>query len=140
MVLNKLPIFLKDIDCKLLIKYDGERSSNKYTIRLLYNNLNKMSLGKNTDLPSTAITKIAEKVTKFPVKEGSELFSTISDDFIEKSIQSYGKQCIVSTKIEEKEGQLYYSVYIQIGKWSTHASSLILHDALKQVFLDCEAK
>lgn len=140
MVLQKFPIFLKDIDCKLLIKYDGERNSNKYTVRLLYNNLDKMSLGKNTDLPSSAITEIAEKETEFPVKEGKELFSVIVDAFIDKSIHSYGKQCIVSTKIEEKEGQLYYSFHIQIGEWSTHASSLIFHDALKQVFLDCEAK
>lgn len=140
MILQKLPIFLKDNNCKILIKYDGERSLNKYTIRLLYNNQDKMSLGRDTDLPSSAIMEISEKEIGFPLDEIMELFSAIIGNFIDISIKLCGKQCIASAKIEEKDEQLYYSFYIQEGKWTTHTSSLIFHDALKQVFSECEAK
>ncbi|MGL4393735.1 MAG: hypothetical protein ACRCS8_00705, partial [Brevinema sp.] len=92
MVLQKLPMFLKEIDCILIIKYDGERRTNKYTIILSYNNLRMGSLGKDTDCPSSVIADIAEIEKEFPLEEVNELFSVISDEFINTATAKYGKQ------------------------------------------------
>jgi len=93
-------MFLKEIDCKILIKYDGERSLNVYTIKLLYNSLGKGSLGKDTDSPISAIAEIAEKENEIPLNEVEEEFAAISDSFINSAITKYGKRCVVSVKIE----------------------------------------
>lgn len=139
-MLQKLPIFLKEIDCKILIKYDGERNNNKYTIRLLYNNLNKGSLGKDTDNPSSTIVEIADIEQELPLQEVIEMFSVITDNFIENSIKSCGERCIATTKLEEKEEQIYYTFHIQIGEKSAYASGLNLFDTVRQVFNQYEEK
>lgn len=133
-MLKKLQIFLRDTDCKVLIKYDGERDIKKYTIKLLYNNLMKGSIGRDTDYPSSVLVEIAEREEEFPLKEVTELFSTILEEFIHKAILKFGIQCIALIKLEEKEEQVYYSFYIQTVEGTKHASSIIFSDALKKIF------
>lgn len=133
-MLQKLPIFLKNMDCIVLIKYDGERNFNKYTIRLLYNDPRKWGLGKDTDSPSSVMADIAEKEKEFPLEEVMELFSIVIDKFINSAIMKYGKQCIALVKLEEREKQIYYSFYIQTDEGTIRASSFICPEALKKVF------
>ena len=57
MMLLRLPMLLKENECKLLIKYDGEREKNKYTVKLLYNDIKQGSLGKDTDNPLAVLKR-----------------------------------------------------------------------------------
>ena len=48
MILQRLPRFLAEINAKLLIKYDGERRTKKYTIRFLLKDIKlKSGLGNS---------------------------------------------------------------------------------------------
>lgn len=133
-MLKKLQIFLKDTDCKVLIKYDGERDIKKYTIKLLYNNLMKGSIGRDTDYPSSVLVEIAEREEEFPLKEVTELLLIILEKFIHKAILKFGIECIALIKLEEKDEQVYYSFYIQTVVGTKHASSIIFSDALEKIF------
>lgn len=101
MTLQRFPRFLKDIDCKLLVKYDGDRKHNKYTIKLLYNDLRRGSLGKDTDDPSFVMGEIAEDETEFQLEEAIKVYGIISVECIIPTISEYGKQSIISVKLEE---------------------------------------
>lgn len=65
MILQRLPRFLAEINAKLLIKYDGERRTKKYTIRFLFKDIKLNSIGGDTDLPVSILSDILNKENAF---------------------------------------------------------------------------
>lgn len=115
------------------MKYDGERNHNKYTVKLLYNDLRKGSLGKDTDNPFFVINEIYENETKFPIKEVVEGYDIIYKECIIPIISEYGSQSIILVKLEEREDRIYYFFYIQTKNATQYISDFNYHKALKYI-------
>ncbi len=133
-MLKKLLIFLKENDCKILIKYDGERNSNKYTIKLLYNDLKRGGLGKDTDVPRDVLKDIFQNQELFSVPDALELFSMISDDLIKVIESEFGMESIISIMLEEKNSSVIYNFYLQIKDVTKHASALSIKELIHIIF------
>lgn len=134
MMLQKLLMFLKETDCKILIKYDGERNSNKYTIKLLYNDLKRGSLGKDTDVPRDVIKDIFENQDLFSAPNALELFLMISDSLIKVIESEFGMKSIISIMLEEKNSSVVYNLHLQTKDVTKHASALSIEELIGIIF------
>ena len=116
MILQRLPRFLAEINAKLLIKYDGERRTKKYTILFLLKDIKLNSIGGDTDLPVSLLSDIFNKENAFfEMEEIVSLYDTINRG-IEKIKTKFGNDCVISVLIEEKEGNSLYTIFIQTEK------------------------
>lgn len=58
MMLQNFTRFLAEINAKLFIKYDGERSTKKYTVHFLFRDIKFKSIGGDTDVPMSLLNDI----------------------------------------------------------------------------------
>lgn len=130
MMFRKLQKFLKENECKLLIKYDGERVNNKYTIRTLYSNICKKSLGKDTDSPREVLNYILSN-NSFSDKGIDEEFMDIINEWIMSAKNIMGNKCILSIVIEEMNEKLLFKAHFQLGSLTKHTSSENIDDITK---------
>ena len=124
MMLQKLPIFLEENDAKLLIKYDGERGTKNYTVRLLFNDMQKTSLGKDTDSPYDLLNALFEESKKSIKEEMLTFFSKILIDSIENLKRKYGISCVITILLEEKDGSIIYTLHFQTTKYTKCLSGM----------------
>lgn len=120
-------------NCKLLVKYDGERNNNKYTIRLIFNDIKLNSLGKDTDSPSSLLSEILEDNGSFATEEIMNFFSNTINVNIENLKRKFGYDCVISMLMEEQEGKTVYTLHIQTvkgTKWNSGESYKELFEAL----------
>lgn len=130
---QKLLMFLKETDCKILIKYDGERSKNKYTIKLLYNDLRKGFLGRDTDAPLDVMAAIFEKQEIYSTEEAQNLFNTLFKEFIEAQQLKFGNECIVSIMLQKKDSLVEYNFFLQTNKSIKRASAFDIEELLTKI-------
>lgn len=121
MMLQNITRFLAEINAKLLIKYDGERNNKKYTLRFLFRDIKLKSIGGDTDLPVSLLCDIFKEKAFFEKEEILSLYDTINIG-IEKIKNKLGNECVISVLIEEKEGDVVYTIYIQMEKETEHLS------------------
>lgn len=121
-MLQRLPIFLKENNAKFLIKYDGERSIKKYTIRVLYNDIRRNSLGNDTDSPSSLLYDLFKDNDFFNVEDMLDYFFSIINIGIEKLKNRFGKDCVISTLITENDEGILYTLHIQTEGGTIHLS------------------
>ena len=121
-MLPKLSTFLKENSAKLLIKYDGERSVKKNTIRLLYNDVRRNSLGKDTDSPCNALKEIFVENSFFEVDEILIYFNNTLYPGIDTLINRFGSECVISIIIAEKDDSILYTIHIQTTKGTRYLS------------------
>ena len=124
MMFQKLPTFLGDNSTKLLIKYDGERKVKKYTIRLLYNDIKHNSLGGDTDSPCVILKEIFQQNDFFEVEEILDYFVNSINIGIETLKKKMGDKCIISVIMEEKNGNILYTLHIQTVSGTRHLSDI----------------
>lgn len=122
-MLKKLPIYLKENNTKLLIKYDGERNIKKYTIKLLYNDIQHINLGSDTDSPNSVFKEIFKNNNLFEPKEILFFFNNINTG-IEALKNKFGDKCIISVIITEENYKLLYTIHIQITKGTKYISNI----------------
>lgn len=125
---QKLLIFLKETDSKLLIKYDGERVSNKYTIKIIYNDFNLGSLGKDSDEPYKVIQDIFENQDLFPVDDALSLYSEISDIIVRAINSRYGIKSIISIMLKVQYDHISYNYHVQTEAFTKRGSALSLNE------------
>ena len=122
MMLQKLAEFLKENSAKLLIKYDGERNLNRYTIRLLYNDVRRNSLGNDTDLPRVILGEIFARYNLFEEEEILSFFTSginIGIDFLKNK---FGDESVISIILTEKDKEILYTIHIQTRKGTRYLS------------------
>ena len=136
MMLQKLPTFLKENSAKLLIKYDGERSVKKYTVRLLYRDIKQNSLGKDTDSPCDALKEIFLKNTFFEVDEIQTYFNNMLNHGIEILKNKFGNECVISIIIAEKDDSILYTLHIQTAKGTRYLSDANYKQACEMLKLE----
>lgn len=124
MMLQKLPIYLKENNTKLLIKYDGERNNKKYTIKLLYNNIQHINLGGDMDLPNSIFKEIFKNNILFEPKEILIFFNNNINIGIEALKNKFGDKCIISVIITEENNNLLYTIHIQTTKGTKYISNI----------------
>ena len=113
MMLQKLPIFLKENSAKILIKYDGERDIKKYTVRLLYSDIKCRSLGSDTDLPCAILKEIFVENEFVEVEEILDFYNSTISYGIEILKNQFGNGSVISIVIAEKDGAILYTIHIQ---------------------------
>ena len=121
-MLQKLAEFLKENSAKLLIKYDGERNLNRYTIRLLYNDVRRNSLGNDTDLPRVILGEIFARYNLFEEEEILSFFTSginIGIDFLKNK---FGDESVISIILTEKDKEILYTIHVQTIKGSRYLS------------------
>ncbi|MCH5267592.1 MAG: hypothetical protein J1E62_04525 [Lachnospiraceae bacterium] len=118
-MLKILPAFLVENNAKLLIKYDGERIIKQYTIRILFNDLNFSSLGKDTDSPYSLLSDIFKENKKI-LDEVLNFFSNEIMPSIENTKDKFGDKCIMSVLLEERNNNIIYTLHIQTVKGTKH--------------------
>jgi hypothetical protein len=123
MMLLRLPILLKENECKLLIKYDGERKKNKYTVKLLYNDLKRGSLGKDTDNPFAELKAVFKNDVSFSDNEITFLFFNTVNKLIECVRAKLGDASIISVIMEENDENIMYTLHIQAESYSKHCTT-----------------
>lgn len=138
MMLQKLLKFFVENDCKLLIKYDGERDINKYTIRLLYNDIKCGSLGKDTDLPHSLICDMFKDNSFFTKEEAIDFFSNRINVCIDELKNKFGDSSVISLLLESKEEMVIYSLHIQTIAGAKHISDTNLEKMVQSLYL-CES-
>lgn len=134
-MLQKLLELFVENDCKLLIKYDGERKINKYTIRLLYNDIKCSSLGKDTDEPCALLKYIFKDNNYFTVQEIVDFFSNTINIFIEELKSKFGNDTVISFLLEEKEQIVTYLLHIQTIEDTKHISGTDLKKMVELLLL-----
>ena len=118
MILMRLPILLKENECKLLIKYDGEREKNKYTVKLLYNDLKQGSLGKDTDNPFAELKDVFKNEVSFSDNEITFLFFNTVNKLIECIRTKLCDTSIISVIMEENDEIIMYKLHIQAESYT----------------------
>jgi len=121
-MLQKLPIFLKENSAKLLIKYDGERSVKKYTIRLLFSDIKHKSLGRDTDSPCDILKEMFVQNKLFEEDELLIYFNNTLKHGIDTLKNKFGSKCIISIIIAEKDKHILYTLHIQTAKGTRYLS------------------
>ena len=121
-MLQKLPEFLKENSAKLLIKYDGERNFNRYTIRLLYNDVRHNSLGNDTDLPCVILGEIFARYNLFEEEEILSFFINSINIGIDFLKNKFGNESVISVILTEKDSEIMYTVHIQTTKGTRYLS------------------
>lgn len=133
---QKLLIFLKETESNLLIKYDGERNRNKYTIKLIYNDLRLGSLGKDSDEPYKVIEDIFDIQDSYVVEDALSLYSEIYDIIIKFTDSTYGIKSIISIMLKAENDQISYNFHVQANDFIKHGSALSLEELNVKIFND----
>lgn len=136
MMFQKLPIFLDDNGIKLLIKYDGERTVKKYTIRFLYNEIKYNSLGGDTDSPCDILKDLFKENDYFEVEDILYFFTNSINIGIESLKKSFGDKCIVSVIMEEKDNYIMYTLHIQTVKGTRYISDINYKKAYETLIIE----
>ena len=95
-MLQILLVVLKENSAKLLIKYDGERSVKKYTIRFLYSDIRHNSTGKDTDLPCDTLKEILVQNDFCEIDEIQEYFDNTLNHGINTLKNKFGSECVIN--------------------------------------------
>ncbi len=132
-MLMRLPILLKEDECKLLIKYDGERIKNKYTVKLLYSDLKRINLGKDTDNPFLVLKDIFKNEDSFFDNEITNLFFNAINKLIESTRTKFGDASIISVIMEEINGNIMYTLHIQTKTLTQNSST----QSIQELFEIC---
>ncbi len=136
MMLQKLLEFLKENSAKLLIKYDGERSVKKYTIRLLYNDIRHNSSGKDTDFPCDTLKEILVENDCCEADEIQDYFDNTLNHGISTLKNKYGSECVISIIVAEKENSILYTLHIQAAKGTRYLSDTNYKQACEMLMLE----
>lgn len=112
-MLQKLLTFLGENNVKILVKYDGERCVKKYTIRLLYNDIKRNSVGSDTDSPNSLLNDIFKNNAFFSIEEIFDFFNNNINIGIEELKDKFGNDCVITILIEGKNENIMYMLYIQ---------------------------
>ena len=126
----ELLTFLKENNCKVLIKYDGVRDCNRYTVRLLYGDSTRVSLGRDTDRPFDVMREILDSQESFLVEEVMELLSAILELCVKTVRLNFGDGCVTSVMLSETDNAAEYNYHLQAGTVSKHASVLSFEDLI----------
>lgn len=135
-MLQKLLEFLKENSAKLLIKYDGERSVKKYTIRLLYNDIRHNSSGKDTDFPCDTLKEILIQNDFCEIDEIQEYFDNTLNHGINTLKNKFGSECVISIIVAEKENSILYTLHIQDAKGTRYFSDTNYEQACEMLILE----
>lgn len=136
MELQKLIVFLAENECRLLMKYDGERRINKYTIRLLFHDINCTSMGGDTDEPCVLLYDILKNAGLFETEEIFDSLCDIINKDIEQLKDKFGKECVSSVLIKAEEGKLIFLLHIQMVEGTRQVSGTELKNVLKELLLE----
>lgn len=136
MTLQRLLAFLKENSAKLLIKYDGERSVKKYTIRLLYSDIKHNSLGKDTDSPCDTLKEMFVENKFLEVDEILNYFNNTLNHGINTLKNKFGSECVISIIIAEKDDSILYTLYIQTAKGTRYLSDTNYKQACEMLKLE----
>lgn len=123
MMLQRFPILLKENECKLLIKYDGEREKNKYTVKLLYNDLKRGSLGKDTDNPFAELKDVFKNDVSFSDNGISDEFFNTVNKLLENVRTKLGDASISSVIMEGNKENIMYTLHIQAETYTKHCTT-----------------
>ena len=135
-MLQKLLVFLKENSAKILIKYDGERSVKKYTIRLLYSDIRHKSAGKDTDLPCDILKEIFVEKNIFGVDEIQNYFDNTLNHGINTLKNKFGSESVISVIIEERDNSILYTLHIQDAKGTRYLSDTNYKQACEMLILE----
>ena len=136
MMLLKLPIFLKENNAKLLIKYDGERNVKNYTVRLLFKDTKQISLGKDTDSPYALLNELFENSEESIKEEVTTFYSNVLKDSIENLKAYFGNECVIVVLLEEREKNIIYTLIIHTTSGTRHLNGVNYNELYEKIFLD----
>lgn len=136
MMLQRLPGFLVENDAKLLIKYDGERNTKNYTVRLLFKDLKKISLGKDTDSPCDLLNELFEQSQTSIKEEVLAFFSKTILDSMESLKGKFGNNCTITILLEEKEENIVFTLHIQTAKYTKFLSGMDYVELYEKIISD----
>lgn len=122
-MLQRFQEFFKVNNCKLLLKYDGERSKNKYTVRLFYKGDVISSKGQDTDEPYIIMSDLFDNSLNTLKEIMCKEFNSIFIDLESNIKTQLGESCILSFITEHKEDEMYYTLLIELKKKFAHYSS-----------------
>lgn len=125
---QKLLKFLMETDSILLIKYDGEREKNKYTVKLIYNDLKLGSLGKDSDKPQEVIKDIFDNQVEISVNDALSIYWKIADIIKQSLDLKYGSKSIITITIKKENNCLSYNFHVQSKDITKHGSAVNLDD------------
>lgn len=115
-MLNKFQKYLGENKCKILLKYDGEREKNFYTIRIFQNRDRNMvdSFGGDTDRLKETLFEAIDKLKYSDMLELEDSFHEY-DKFIELQTilkKKYGLNVIISLLCDYTNDSIKYSLFV----------------------------
>ena len=136
MILQKLPTFLKKNSAKLLIKYDGERAVKKYTIKLLYSDAKRKSLGNDTDSPCDTLKEIFVGNSFFETDEILKYFTNTISHGVDILKGKFGNESVISVILAEMDDGILYTLHIQTTKGFRHLSDTNYEQACEMLLIE----
>jgi hypothetical protein len=112
---EKLLEFLKENNLKFLLKYDGQRDINKYTVRIFdKDNLNNSS-GKDTNSPYDVFLDLLNDLNISSLEELDKYYYKEFELMTNFIIDKYGENSIFLCTFDQKDGviSIYASIYLE---------------------------
>lgn len=111
---QKLQEFLKENNLKFLLKYDGQRVINKYTVRIFDKDNPNNSKGKDTNSPYNVFLDLLSDLNISSLEELDKYYYREFELMTNFIIDKYGENSIFLCTIDNKDGviSIYVSIYL----------------------------